>query len=290
FSFNGQEKDDEVAGEGNTMTAEFWEYDSRLGRRWNVDPLSKDFPWQSSYLTFNNNPISLIDPDGRAATSPGKTYDEETGEEIHDDKIDDKKVYIGTKTDGSDRKLVGYSDKLQDVTKKFNAQIAMTSFFFKKKDNEFKAKEGNTLGGQLGKFYNRLKYFQERVTDKGLFDLKQPGKGFSEAEIGRYSFYEGKLFRFDDYGNYNYGVAAKAFGFSETTAKFGAGINQFWKTFNFESDNSAFSGRGDVLNFGIKLNLNTQYIKNDWYPTNISGFSDDPKDTYMITIGFNKIN
>jgi hypothetical protein len=37
FAFNGQEKDDEVSGAGNTMTAEFWEYDTRLGRRWNVD-------------------------------------------------------------------------------------------------------------------------------------------------------------------------------------------------------------------------------------------------------------
>lgn len=31
FSFNGQERDDEIAGEGNIITAEFWEYDTRLG-------------------------------------------------------------------------------------------------------------------------------------------------------------------------------------------------------------------------------------------------------------------
>lgn len=38
FGFNGQEKDDEMSGEGNTNTAEYWEYDARLGRRWNIDP------------------------------------------------------------------------------------------------------------------------------------------------------------------------------------------------------------------------------------------------------------
>ena len=27
YGFNGQEKDDEIYGAGNTMTAEFWEYD-----------------------------------------------------------------------------------------------------------------------------------------------------------------------------------------------------------------------------------------------------------------------
>jgi hypothetical protein len=44
WGFNGQEKDDEVYGSGNLNTAMFWEYDTRLGRRWNVDPLSKQYP------------------------------------------------------------------------------------------------------------------------------------------------------------------------------------------------------------------------------------------------------
>lgn len=35
YAFNGQERDDEIAGQGNIMTAEYWEYDARLGRRWN---------------------------------------------------------------------------------------------------------------------------------------------------------------------------------------------------------------------------------------------------------------
>jgi hypothetical protein len=39
--FNGQEKDPEIA-EG-IYTAEFWEYDSRLGRRWNVDPVTLQY-------------------------------------------------------------------------------------------------------------------------------------------------------------------------------------------------------------------------------------------------------
>jgi hypothetical protein len=62
YGFNTQEKDDEVAGEGNSYTAEFWQYDGRLGRRFNVDPIIKD--WESPYATFANNPIFLIDPYG----------------------------------------------------------------------------------------------------------------------------------------------------------------------------------------------------------------------------------
>ena len=38
YGFNGQEKDNEIYGTGNLNTAEYWEYDARIGRRWNVDP------------------------------------------------------------------------------------------------------------------------------------------------------------------------------------------------------------------------------------------------------------
>ena len=59
----GQEKDDEITGvTGSHYTAEYWMYDSRIGRRWNVDPVDK--PWESSYAAFANNPIWFIDPDG----------------------------------------------------------------------------------------------------------------------------------------------------------------------------------------------------------------------------------
>ncbi|MDA3912092.1 MAG: hypothetical protein PF448_12125 [Bacteroidales bacterium] len=61
FGFNGMEKDPEITGqEGSHYTAAFWEYDTRIGRRRNVDPVDK--PWESSYATFGNNPIFYVDP------------------------------------------------------------------------------------------------------------------------------------------------------------------------------------------------------------------------------------
>ena len=62
YGFNGQEKDDEISGNGNSYTATFWQYDSRLGRRWNLDP--KPNPSISQYATFANNPIWFSDPFG----------------------------------------------------------------------------------------------------------------------------------------------------------------------------------------------------------------------------------
>jgi len=59
WGFNGQEKDDEVYGSGNLNTAMFWEYDTRLGRRWNIDP--KPIIGISEYVCFADNPIVNMD-------------------------------------------------------------------------------------------------------------------------------------------------------------------------------------------------------------------------------------
>ncbi len=59
FGFNGQMRDDEIYGTGNANTAMFWEYDTRLGRRWNLDQAMN--PNQSNYSAFNNSPYFFND-------------------------------------------------------------------------------------------------------------------------------------------------------------------------------------------------------------------------------------
>lgn len=62
YGFNGQEKSTELDPNGNSMTAEFWQYDARLGRRWNLDPKSQEA--FTPYGAFANNPIFNLDPLG----------------------------------------------------------------------------------------------------------------------------------------------------------------------------------------------------------------------------------
>lgn len=59
FGFNGQEKVDEIKGFGNHNTAEFGELDTRIGRRWNLDP--KPNQSYSQYSVFFNSPIEQCD-------------------------------------------------------------------------------------------------------------------------------------------------------------------------------------------------------------------------------------
>ncbi|HPE99742.1 MAG TPA: RHS repeat-associated core domain-containing protein, partial [Bacteroidales bacterium] len=81
FGFNGQEMDNEISGQtGTHTTAMFWEYDSRLGRRWNVDPLSKLAAGWSPYRAFFCNPILYSDPFGLFETrKEARQYRRENG-------------------------------------------------------------------------------------------------------------------------------------------------------------------------------------------------------------------
>jgi len=62
YGFNGMERYDEVAGNGNSYTAEFWQYDGRLGRRFNLDPVSNES--LSPYSCLGNNPFIYVDKEG----------------------------------------------------------------------------------------------------------------------------------------------------------------------------------------------------------------------------------
>ena len=63
YGFNGHERQDEVV----IGSYDFGGYglDARLGRRWTVDPLWKKYPYLSPYSVFGNDPINVIDEDGR---------------------------------------------------------------------------------------------------------------------------------------------------------------------------------------------------------------------------------
>ena len=60
--FNGQQKKDDYLGAGNENHALYWEYETRIGKRWNRDP--KKNPSLSDYAVMMNSPIWHNDPLG----------------------------------------------------------------------------------------------------------------------------------------------------------------------------------------------------------------------------------
>ena len=97
YGFNGQERDGEL--NENIYAAEFWEYDSRIGRRWNLDP--KPTIGFSDYCTFLGNPIWFNDIDGDTPDEPdpefrrGKKGDKLGGTKFKSDDVFSKYFGIG---------------------------------------------------------------------------------------------------------------------------------------------------------------------------------------------------
>jgi RHS repeat-associated protein len=64
YGFNGKENDNDVKGEGNQQDYGLRIYDPRIGKFLSVDPLTKGYPWNSTYAFAENDVIRNIDLDG----------------------------------------------------------------------------------------------------------------------------------------------------------------------------------------------------------------------------------
>ncbi len=86
YGFQGQEKDDEVKGEGNSLNYTFRMYDPRVGRFFATDPLDGKFPYLSPYQFASNSPIMAIELEGleSSKTDTNKNEKPEHGEQSSD--------------------------------------------------------------------------------------------------------------------------------------------------------------------------------------------------------------
>ena len=64
YGFQGQERDDEVKGEGNSYNYKYRMHDPRLGRFFRIDPLSYNYSWNSPYSFAANRVIRYVELEG----------------------------------------------------------------------------------------------------------------------------------------------------------------------------------------------------------------------------------
>jgi hypothetical protein len=133
FGFNGQEKDNEIAGVGNHNTAEFWEYDTRVGRRWNRDP--KPNVSNSNYATLNNNPIFYNDVLGDSVTTNSEGYS-------------NTKMGVDGILNGSTNPI-GYDEKNEKLTYNDNVDVSNYTPFQKDILNKYKEVINNKTNVKL---------------------------------------------------------------------------------------------------------------------------------------------
>ena len=67
YGFQGQEKDNEIKGTGNSVNYKYRMHDPRIGRFFAVDPLEKDYPWNSPYAFSENRVLDAVELEGLEA-------------------------------------------------------------------------------------------------------------------------------------------------------------------------------------------------------------------------------
>jgi RHS repeat-associated protein len=64
YGFQGQEMDNEIKGEGNSLNYTFRMHDPRIGRFFAIDPLAPKYPFYSPYQFSGNRVIDMVELEG----------------------------------------------------------------------------------------------------------------------------------------------------------------------------------------------------------------------------------
>lgn len=193
------EKDDEVSGEGNSYTAEYWQYDARLGRRWNTDPVVKVH--ESPYAAFANNPILFIDPSGADTLK------------INGANNSQWTIFYG---EGSETHEISIADYLGEDYKEYNIDIGHQFF-----DYGFNTPDVLGLDINLG---GNLSSLKGEVGLNFTWHTRGEGEDWLEPDIYFYVGYGGSISKgsLTDFGK----VLARMNGANESSA--GISVSVLW--------------------------------------------------------------
>jgi len=82
YGFQGQEKDDEVKGAGNSINYKYRMHDPRVGRFFAMDPLAHEYPHNSPYAFSENQVIAAVELEGLEKVDISSPIMETTGDVI----------------------------------------------------------------------------------------------------------------------------------------------------------------------------------------------------------------
>ena len=280
YQYNGKELNSDFGLNWNDYGARF--YDPAIGR-WNViDPLSSKHGNITPYNYVMNNPIKLIDPigldtaifgvisgqpisnDGKAdASGKNPVFVVDENAKGYDSK-NPKKTAVPLKyaIKGKDGKGVSgntyranhplinkgsrggdqvYLEDLLNMTNEFNS-LAASAF----KDFVGLRSEAD--------YENKKKRFKGLVDTDKKYDIKSKitrdaTNSYAAIYIGEWSLYDGKLSRYDDYGNLLYGYMGHYSGITEEDAVEYSNYQQMWQ--NFKDFN--WFGGGDPPRDPVKI-------------------------------------
>jgi RHS repeat-associated protein len=156
YSFNNMERDDEIAGSGNSLDFGARMYDSRLGRWFTLDPMRYNFPSWSPYNFSFDNPILFKDKDGEI---PIIVIDEQTKTITIF-----QPVFVVTKGPGA----VQDPADIEKLQKEFEEEIRVSHLF--------------AISDETGEKYDIIIQFQ--FSDGGTFEEANEKNKEARANLG----------------------------------------------------------------------------------------------------------
>jgi YD repeat-containing protein len=188
WGHNGQLKDNEIYGQGNAYSAEYWEYDARLLRRWNTDPIT--YADQSTYACFNNNPVYYSDPLGLAGTNANGGGGKDKKHKVKDpvEAANRKKKILDFF--GIESKVVEWKDENGNAKASLDYHDRkgnpVSTVFGRDTKTEEVTNTPNTLSGMMVYPHYALKFlvFTERLLEGrgGISILSRNGSGTTASE------------------------------------------------------------------------------------------------------------
>ena len=220
YGFQGQEKDDEIKGEGNSVNYKYRMHDPRVGRFFAVDPLTASYPHYSPYSFSGNKVINSIELEGleeyEVTTTFAAANDGTETQSI--EKVDYKKI----------RNLRGgrKSYRKQNIVYQGQKYKANSSFTLKGRDGlgEKPGQEGNfsgiysmTTDDVATVFAQGLNVIDEYGSIDDAFKAESLGAGarldykfsmYSLLNIEENSLIEldGTVYNANEFGNYIWGA------------------------------------------------------------------------------------
>ena len=270
FQYQGEHAEFDEETSFNFFELRAW--DPVIGRWMAPDPARQ---YASPYLGMGNNPANGVDPDG----GWDKYFDKQTGELVHDTGVGDNAYIAHYDDDGNLLLGQGFIGSLSEMIGDPRSLEFGIELF--KMIEEFSSMKNN-----FSNSISKNSYFASRVGTGKRYDFKnRKGTIWDESTINgrKLGIWNNRLMKPDDWGNYAYGVGARAFGFSEGWSVFGAGIAQL----GFGIANGMEVSRvstGDIKGYPT-LNLNQRFYNIGW--TNFSGWFDNARDTHLIRHGYN---
>jgi len=197
YGYQGQEEDDDVKGNGKSLNYTFRMHDPRTGRFFAIDPLTKDYPWNSPYAFSENRVIDGIDLEGLEhfytadgyyiKYAPVPNVSEQNTKTVRVDVTKSQLDKLGTSNDQKD-KLINSSGQT-DIGLKQYELINRVNWVY----GEMGAKD---KGVKYGEDYDTTKVLSKSDVEINPLDYQAHavdnrsedfGEGNSEATSGMYS-------------------------------------------------------------------------------------------------------